>query len=443
MFLRPPLLVWFAPDDPPAAGGGAAAAPPAPAATAGPPLTAVEAATAAARTAIATSGSALPPEEPAHPSARQPRTEGGEFAASTAVNELGEPPAAAAAAPAPAAAEEPAAPAPAEGEQPPAAAAEGEPPATEEEPNPLVVELPGRNPGETLPIEVEDQDTADRLRQLANGYMRGEEAREYVAAEAQRTEELRGHYESYLDAVVADPGGVVLDELEGDPEALDHLVLYTLTRPDVWKRVGERVLQLADPNTLRLTAAEQAVERTNFQRDRATAGETRRAVRENLTQVQAVVGRMIPAELAAGQRTSLYSSCLNVLRDYAETHRLVTLDVDHVPAILARTLQQAGVDPVAAAAAAFAPAKKTAAPPAPAAAAAPAPAAAGAGKGGAAAPARTGKEYVARAARLRTGAIPAAGAGSPPAPAATPPPGMGIEEAVKWHRGRLAKGQRS
>ena len=426
---------------------------PAPAATPGAPrVSAVDQATEAALSRINTSGSALPAAP--HHSTTQPRVEEtGQFHRS-AVKEVG----ANIEVPVEGAEGKPKAP-PEGGQAAPgsektgavgedqegrerAAAGQGEGEgegAGEEVDDDLIVALPPRNEGEEeVEIQVADKAVADRLRQLKNSAMRGDEARS-VFEEARAARES---VEEFEDMLAADPGGTVVQALKDDPETMQHLAIFLLTRPEVWAQVKDRVASLTDPDKFELAQAkvnaERAELRENFQ---AVAGE-RRAVQQNYRDIQGTLGLIIPPEMSDAQKGVFFTDALRDIAAYAERNRQLTVNPRDIPLILAARMTASGIDPVKAAqrvatggAASRTRSSGNGAPGA-------RPATRGAADP-ARAPQRTGAEMVKGAERRRVAAVvPGAGAGAEGMGVEKPPfdPKLGTsatEQALEWHRKRL------
>lgn len=306
--------------------------------------------------------------------------------------------------------------------------------------DPLLIALPGRNAGEEFEIKVDSPEAAERLAQLRNGFMRGEEVRvargeimERAQAIANREMEIQLDPTGFLESAVGDV-----------PELVDHVVLATLTRDDAtWNRL-KPILQamLADPKELRTVRAEQKAARSDIREQMAE--ETRHAttVRENLQDVQATVASFLPAEMPQAQQRLLYEDCLRDLKGHADRYRLRTIPVHDIPTILASRLTAYGINPVEAAAAIAASAARRG--PAARPAAGNPPAAPRTPAARPAAPPPNGQRFVASAVKkAAVGSIPAPGAGSPTNTGITPPvkadgTKMGIEEAIAFRRSQLA-----
>lgn len=430
---------------------------PAPPAPAGPVPSNVEQASAAARALIAQNGTILTPEQP-RVAAGTPA--GGQFA-QPFVKEVGreiDPNSPDANIPKngapPAGQQPPAAPTPpVDGQQPPAPPVAPDPAETAEEiaareaeeAAALRVLLPGREGDEEYEFVVDKPEAAERLRQLKNGYVRGNEVKAREAAAEQAVAEV----EQVRVSMQVDPVGFVLDEIGSSPAALDHLALAILTQPETWKRLQPMLAKLvSDPLELRTVAAEQRAARAEY-RDTAAARITEdRAVQANLREVQATCAAMLPTDLPPEQQKVIYQNMLRDLGAYAERHRLLTIPVHEIPVLVARQLTAIGVDPVEAAKrAAQVPAGSARAPngapprrPAPT-SAAPAPSAPAAKP--------SGQQFKASAERRAAATIPSGGAGSPSsADGLTPPRNadgtpMSTEQTVAWHRARLARGIKS
>lgn len=413
------------------------------------PRTAVEIATTTARAEMAARAAATPaapvapvaPAAPAAPAvagqARVPAgvTEGGQFAKP---GEEGAPPAG------PAAGTEAT---PEGGEQPPAnetpeqkvAREEAERVAAAAAPDPLVVAMPGRHAGEEFEIKVDTPEAAERLAQLRNGFMRGEEIRIAGAQIMERAQQLT---EREM-AMQLDPTGFLDRAIGDEPELVDHVVLATLTRDDAtWNRLKPIIqAMLSDPKELRTVRAEQKANRADIEKQMAEETRTAAVVRENLQDVQAAVATVLPASMPQAQQRILYEDCLRDLQGHANRYQMKTIPVHDIPTILAKRLTAYGINPVEAAAAIAASAARRSTAARPAAPSGPAPRTPAARP---AAPLPNGQRFVASAVKkAAAGSIPAPGAGSPTTTGITPPvkadgTKMGIEEAIAFRRQQLA-----
>lgn len=429
---------------------------PTPAAPSGPPVSAIAAASAAALASLAANGTAAPAAPAGDPGL--PRAENGEWRSpdTHGVHQLPTPSALNPAAPAPEAglaapAPDPAAPAPAGDPAAPEAAAGQETPAPAgapaDEAATLVVPLPPRNDGEEdFEIVVDSPEAAERLRQLRNGFLRGEEVR----AERAELQQYAQQLEEQQAMASADPVGF-LASLVRDPQALGRTALAILTQPEVYRAVANQLDDLTDPQGLRTLSAELRAWRSEHRDATREQLQTRRVVEENRRDVLAALDALVPASYDAAQASLLADVLRNDLVAYATQHNLLTLPVEHIPAILANRLGAVGINPVEAATrlrgigsrrggarGAAGPAQ----PPARAAAAPAAPNPAGA-------PPRNGRQFVASSVRRdAAAATPPAGAGAPTLGGANTPPRnadgtpMSIQQTLAWHREQHAKGSR-
>jgi hypothetical protein len=309
---------------------------------------AVEQASEAARAAIAANGTAAP-----QPGTNQPRVApghpaGGQFARST-VKEVGAgagngAPEAGRAAPAadPAAPNNPAAPG---GQEAPAgdgtvqAGAEGEEGDEQQQTgaedegegqgdDDLRVLLPGREGDEEFEFVVEDPEAAERLRQLKNGYLRGNEVR----ALTEQANTAIAEVEEVRESIAVDPVGFAFDALSDNPDALEHLALSVITQPKMWERLQAKLAKLvSDPNELRIVTAEQKAQRAEFRETMQTEIAERRAVQANLQEVQATCAAMLPETMTPDQQRVAFSDMLRDLKAYADRYNLATIPVHEIP----------------------------------------------------------------------------------------------------------------
>lgn len=296
----------------------------------------------------------------------------------------------------------------------------------------LIVALPGRRPEDgDVELVAADKETAERLRQLRNGFTRGEEARAMIADAQAQMQEVN----AFATALDVDPIGVI-EQRQYAPEQRANLVLSMLTQPEVYAMVKDILPMLADPKEFRYVAAEVENDRNKQRTEATTRIETQRAVQANVQEVSAAIDALIPDGLSEIQRQVFIQDARADVGRFANARGLLTLDPVALPQVLAARLQAHGMDTAAAharlarvqpgASAPVRPATRSAAPPAPAApAAAPAPAG------------RTAEEIRAAADKRRqVAAIGPQGAGAPAMTTQKPPAGATLKEASAFARQR-------
>jgi hypothetical protein len=375
----------------------------------------IAAAIAAARTAPPST----PPAEPAptHHSHTQPRTPAGEFAPVDG----------------PPAAQDAEAPIPVnngDGQEDPSVAGALEagdtppPPPQDAEtaPEPIVVAIPGRNPHDPdFQIQVDDQETAERLSQLRNAAMRGDQARAALA----KAERIAQEAEEYRQVLEMDPAGFVLAELR-DAQAKEQVLLSLLTDGSIMtENLREQIsIMLGDETTAARIAAE--IKAARYER-RDQVRETltlRREVAANAQAVRQAIALAAPAALPAEQRQVFIQDAQREVAAYARRQNLQLLNPADVPLILQARIRAWGGDPDAVAAAIVARSGRTRG-------------TVEAQPRQSAAPAQrpTGQQLVKASQAKRAGAVVApAGAGAPPSGPSTPPKGMNVADAAKWYR---------
>lgn len=316
--------------------------------------------------------------------------------------------------------------------------------------------------GQDVEIELADgtpQDVIDTLKFYRNGAMRAAEVR---LAEEQITTRANELAERQA-AIELDPAGFLLELARDNPEIelqngtsvqiVDHLVLHLLTQPQVWERLSPKVQALLeDEKELRTVRAETASQRSDIREEMRTVAEERAVVSRNLSDVQATLGAILPAEMPQAQQRVLYTDCLRDLQEYANRHRLLTIPPQDIPAILATRLTAYGINPAEAATRAAESAQRRATatrgtPSSTARTASPARAAAPPARSAAPPAPKNGQRFVASAKKRQAVAgLPPAGAGSPSGTAALVAPTntdgtkMTIEQRIAWHRDQLKKG---
>jgi hypothetical protein len=297
----------------------------------------------------------------------------------------------------------------------------------------LVVALPGRRPEDgDVELVAADKETAERLRQLKNGFFRGEDARQLQSQAQAAIQEVQ----DFALALDVDPIGVI-EQRGYAPEQRANLVLSLLTQPDVYAMVAEILPRLADEKEFRYIAAEVGKDRYE-QREKATERvNTERAITQNVQLVASAIEAIVPDNLSDAQRAIFVRDARSDISRHANARGVRTIDPMHVPQILSDRLTAYGMDINAAYArlASAAPGASTARPvsggarPAPAlrgpsaAPAAPAPAG------------RTAEEIrTASDKRRSVAAIAPAGAGAPALSLHKPPAGSTLKEAMAHAR---------
>jgi uncharacterized protein YdaU (DUF1376 family) len=317
------------------AGGGGIVAPPAPAAPAPaaapaptPTVSPLQAMIAAKREALATGGTAglfaAPATEtpsatpPATPS--QPRNPDGTFASV-------QPPAT-----------EPAAAATLDD----AAPQDGDAPQDEPPPeNALRVALPGRHPNAPdVEIEVDDPEVAERLRQLRNGYLRGEEVRTLQAAVDAERDEL----DQIATRLQVDPEGFLFENIP--PQRAASVALQILAQEGVWSQVKNIIEGLFDDDSREVVRTRLENERLK-NRDAAAQQYTERMQEaQSFRSAKEAIAVLIPEHLPEPQQVMLYQACQQDVRDAMERTGVRSLNPQDVAFIIAPRLREAGVDPL-------------------------------------------------------------------------------------------------
>jgi predicted transcriptional regulator len=115
----------------------------------------------------------------------------------------------------------------------------------------LTVEIPGRREGETVSIEVNDPELAERLQQLANDGMRRREFN--VQAEALRTK--GAEIKTFQDRLATDPSGLILEK--ATPQTREVIVRdILLSDPALLSRMLDQLNDIeTDPNARQAAVA--------------------------------------------------------------------------------------------------------------------------------------------------------------------------------------------
>lgn len=373
------------------------------------------------------------PPKGTHPSQTQPRKADGTFEPQVGSQKPGEAP--------PAVPADPAAP-PADPAAPPADPAidpaTGAPSGDEgaetfdqltDEEKKLVIELPGRREGEESElVAMPDEATAERLRQVLNGYQRVEQLRaEREAFTAQREE-----FQATQTEMQIDPLGYILDSNRSGitPKQQVNLALSILTSEEVWDRAKGVLDQIIkNPQALATLRAEAKAERGELREEARTTVQEQQILSRNARGIMSVIDRITPDGFADQQRELFVRDCLSDVKQFLRDRNLRTLDPRYVPQILQQRLGLYGINPEMVKAALSsarpaAPARANGAPPAGTPPRAPAPP-----KQPTAADLRKGSERRAAAA-----AAAPPGVGAPGTGVQAPPKGSSLKEAFKHAR---------
>ncbi|HUU96460.1 MAG TPA: hypothetical protein VM487_12030 [Phycisphaerae bacterium] len=316
---------------------------------------------------------------------------------------------------------------PEEGEAP----LDGEAPTEGEEGAPEVdeaklVTLPGRRPGEAeMEVVVEDPLVAERLRQMKNGYMRGEDAkaiRSQAEQVLEQAEEVKAH-------IATDPIAFVHENLR--PEFRLELAYAILTDPQLWPSIAPTLQGLTqDPQKVEMLRADLNARRYQFRESASAQIQQDRAMQKNARAVSAAIQKIVPPTLRGEQARLWVSDALQTVGQYVDQSNLRGIDPSHLPMILAQRLQAFGVDPTLAAqrlAGSSVPSRP--------AAGRPGTAPARRAPGAPAASQPSGQTFVAGSqARRAVAAIAPAGAGAPAGGMQPAPKGAGIKEAIEHAR---------
>jgi hypothetical protein len=275
-----------------------------------------------------------------------------------------------------------------------------------------LVDLPPRRPGETpTQIEVSDEQTAEALKRMSNGFMYATEAKAKIA----EADEKIAMVNDFEVMVQADPLSI-FDNMAGDAKLnIARAMLaenFEALAPEIelwWRDDSERKLFRASNIETRNTA------RQNFQQKRAWDIE----VRKTGQALAALVPEGTPKEVS----DEFLIAAGNYLGSIADSRKSRLVSADEVPHLLAHWIKRFGFDAPgtgAPAQNANPPAPTNAAPPV--APAAPVPTAATVAKAQAV--------ITARAAAKATTTV---GAGASPVTATNrPPKGLTIEQAADW-----------
>lgn len=240
---------------------------------------------------------------------------------------------------------------PPEGETPPEPEGEAEaPPEGEEKPEgeetppELVVELPGRRPGDQpFEIVVDDVQTAERLRQMVNSSMRREQYNEAM----QEVERSQAELRAVEEQISVDPAGFILDHLPEETQI--EVAMSILTKPEVWERLQGDVTAFDDPDRLELARARLESQRYKKREERKALNEETKAAQKNAAEIKKALTKLVPDNLTEEQEELFLQDALQAVQQHVLRTNARRLEVADLPLVLAARLRAYGVDPTTAA----------------------------------------------------------------------------------------------
>ena len=210
----------------------------------------------------------------------------------------------------------------------------------------LTVTIDGAREGESVQIQVDSVETADRLRQLQRAAMRGNQAR----AMREQAEQMRNEGEEFRFMVEADPAGVV-NEIITQPADQAHLAQFLLTRPGVLEQVRSWVEALISADDVTIGREGKLIEADRLTRRDAVQMQIqeKRELNRNASQLVARAERAIEAFVPEGwteeQKGLLYTDILGDIRATARAENVRVLDPRRVDGMVQRRLTLLGLAP--------------------------------------------------------------------------------------------------
>jgi hypothetical protein len=211
-----------------------------------------------------------------------------------------------------------------EGERAP----EGAEPVSEPAPEPLRIALPGRDGQAELEIEVSDEDTAERLRMLRNGYMRGEEARRQISAAQQERQQVQ-----VLETMLREAPEMLAENM---PPAMADRLLRHLLVTRLESVSGDVETLLTDP-VARANAQVAAIRQTH---DARATVEARSAAERHASALFGAAEALVPEHVDDETARAFLRDAERDLMDYVAAG--YALDARTVPTALARRAAQYG-----------------------------------------------------------------------------------------------------
>jgi len=212
----------------------------------------------------------------------------------------------------------------------------------------LIVAIPARREGDDdIEIAVEDKATAERLRQLKNSAVRGEQ----LHAQQARIEKDQADIEEMETWISTDPAGFIMNNVP--PEVVEVVAMTLITKPEIWARVQDKLEALSDPSELRLVQAELKAQGLEAEKFLTKQAEGRRHSKQQAKLILSGIDKMVPATdgISDSRRETIIASVQNAVAAAVRDKKLTTIDVKDLPLLASAVLRQHGIDPMAAAAA--------------------------------------------------------------------------------------------
>lgn len=188
------------------------------------------------------------------------------------------------------------------------AGAEEEEDAGEGEVEGLTVTLPGRDPGDEFEIVAEDEETAERLRQLKNGFQRGEEHRRQMES----LNRDRQEFEEVSEAFLADPAAFLASNVRDDIRK--DVVLHLLSDDELLEEVQPKLREWeVNPDRREADVAELRLK----SRERRDEASTRRSIEDRMqdtvTRMRETIQGWLPADLPASEAQKLQTLAMKTV----------------------------------------------------------------------------------------------------------------------------------
>lgn len=177
----------------------------------------------------------------------------------------------------------------------------------------LVVEIPGRRDGETHEFKAKDAEEAERLRQLKNGYLRGQDYNRNMQAVRDREAEL----EQIVTGIEADPDSFILDHVNTDRRtSLARTLLLNLDEQEFDQLVDDIAVWDRDPSKYRLARAEAKEDRIEKRAEADRRRQSTRQQREAVNQIVGQVNQLVPEDMPPERASEFIDYALYKLEGY-------------------------------------------------------------------------------------------------------------------------------
>lgn len=207
------------------------------------------------------------------------------------------------------------------------------------DPKPITVEIPGRRDGETVNIDVNDPELAERLQQLANNGMRRAEFNTQTEALRVKAAEIR----QFNDRLATDPSGLILDKATTETrETIVRDIL--LSDPELLSKVLDQFNEIdRDPNARVAATAQMERDAAIRARKADKVAADNDAYTKSANEIMGAVEALIPEDAPDDKVEAFLEDAIGFLEFKASKEGLATVNPANIKNLLGTRLQLHGL----------------------------------------------------------------------------------------------------